>query len=177
MTTFNNEINRIFKEMSRSFGSVDDIFEALQNTNGASGPIYYGYTMTVGPDGKPVIQEYGNVKPDSLPTADSCGCDNHSQTPVVEKREPLIDTLVDDKEQTLKIVAEMPGVEKADVGVVVDEDIVHIDAERGEKKYHVNVPIQHKVESDSPKATYKNGILELTFNLDTKPKGKSVDVL
>ena len=35
MTTFNNEINRIFKEMSRSFGSVDDIFEALQNTNGA----------------------------------------------------------------------------------------------------------------------------------------------
>ena len=30
MTTFNNEINRIFKEMSRSFGSVDDIFEALQ---------------------------------------------------------------------------------------------------------------------------------------------------
>ena len=44
MTTFNNEINRIFKEMSRSFGSVDDIFEALQNTNGTSGPFYYGYT-------------------------------------------------------------------------------------------------------------------------------------
>ena len=174
---FNDEFNGIFKQMSSSFGNLDDVFEMLKNTSGVSGPIIYGYTMTVGPDGKPVIQEYGNVKPDSLPTADSCGCDNHSQTPVVEKREPLIDTLVDDKEQTLKIVAEMPGVEKADVGVVVDEDIVHIDAERGEKKYHVNVPIQHKVESDSPKATYKNGILELTFNLDTKPKGKSVDVL
>ena len=174
---FNDEFNRIFKQMSSSFGNLDDVFEMLNNTSGVSGPIIYGYTMTVGPDGKPVIQEYGNVKPDSLPTADSCGCDNHSQTPVVEKREPLIDTLVDDKEQTLKSFAEMPGVEKADVGVVVDEDIVHIDAERGEKKYHVNVPIQHKVESDSPKATYKNGILELTFNLDTKPKGKSVDVL
>jgi len=177
MTTFNNEINRIFKEMSRSFGSVDDIFEALQNTNGASGPVYYGYTMTVGPDGKPVIQEYGNVKPDTLPTASSCGCASHSQEPIAEKREPLIDTLVDDKEQTLKIVAEMPGVEKTDVSVVVDEGIIHIDAEHGEKNYHVNVPIQHKVESDSPKATYTNGILELTFNLDTKPKGKSVDVL
>ena len=174
---FNDEINRIFKQMSSSFGNLDDVFEMLKNTSGVSGPIIYGYTMTVGPDGKPVIQEYGNVKPDSLPTADSCGCDNHSQTPVVEKREPLIDTLVDDKEQTLKIVAEMPGVEKTDVGVVVDEDIVHIDADRGEKKYHVNVPIHHKVESDSPKATYKNGILELTFNLDTKPKGKSVNVL
>ena len=174
---FNDDFDRIFRQMSSSFGNLDDVFKILKNSSGQSGPIYFGYTVTVGPDGKPVIQEYGNVKPDELPTADSCGCANHSQGPIAEKREPLIDTLVDDKEQTLKIVAEMPGVEKADVGVVVDEDIVHIDAERGEKKYHVNVPIQRKVESDSPKATYKNGILELTFNLDTKPKGKSVDVL
>ena len=177
MTTFNNEINRIFKEMSRSFGSVDDIFEALQNTNEVSGPVYYGYTMTVGPDGRPVIQEYGNVKPDTLPTTDACGCDNQPQVATAEKREPLIDTLVDDKEQTLKIVAEMPGVEKTDVKVFVDEDIVHIDAKHGEKDYHVNVPIHHKVDSDSPKATYTNGILELTFDLDTKPSGRSVDVL
>ena len=177
MTMFNDEINRIFKQMSSSFGNLDDVFEMLKNTSGVSGPIIYGYTMTVGPDGKPVIQEYGNVKPDSLPTADSCGCDNHSQTPLVEMREPLIDTLVDDKEQTLKIVAEMPGVEKTDVKVFVDEGIVHIDAKHGEKDYHVNVPIHHKVDSDSPKATYTNGILELTFDLDTKPSGRSVDVL
>jgi len=163
--------------MSSSFGNLDDVFEMLRNTNGLSEPIYFGYTMTVGPDGKPVIQEYGNVKPDTLPTVGSCGCSSQSHEPIAEKREPLIDTLVDDKEQTLKIVAEMPGVEKTDVKVVVDEGIIHINAEHEEKSYHVNVPIQHKVESDSPKATYTNGILELTFNLDTKPKGKSVDVL
>ena len=174
---FNDDFDRIFRQMSSSFGNLDDVFKILKNSSGQSGPIYFGYTVTVGPDGKPVIQEYGNVKPDELPTADSCGCANHSQGPIAEKREPLIDTLVDDKEQTLKIVAEMPGVEKTDVSVVVDEGIIHIDAEHGEKKYHVNGPIHHKVESDSPKATYKNGILELTFNLDTKPKGKSVNVL
>ncbi len=177
MTMFNDEFNRIFKQMSSSFGNFDDVFEMLKSSNGLSEPIYFGYTMTVGPDGKPVIQEYGNVKPDTLPTTDSCGCANHTQESIAEKREPLIDTLVDEKEQTLKIVAEMPGVEKTDVKVVVDEDIIHIDAEHGEKNYHVNIPIQHKVESDSPKATYTNGILELTFNLDTKPKGKSVNVL
>jgi HSP20 family protein len=49
--------------------------------------------------------------------------------------------LVDDKEQTLKIVAEMPGVEKTDVKVFVDEDIVHIDAKHGEKDYHVNLKV------------------------------------
>ncbi len=27
------------------------------------GPMIYGYSMTVGPDGKPRIREFGNVKP------------------------------------------------------------------------------------------------------------------
>ena len=99
--------------------------------------------------------------------------------PTEEKREPLIDTLVDEKEKTLKIVAEMPGVEKSDVNVVVGADnVIHIDAERGEKKYHVKVPINHKVESGSTKATYKNGILELVFKLeDEKSNGTTVNVL
>ena len=162
---YDDEFDRIFKQMSGSFMNLDNVFEMLKNAGNISGPIFYGYTMTTGPDGKPVVEEYGNVKPDMLPTEN--------------KREPLIDTLVDEKEKTLKIVAEMPGVEKNDVSVVVGDDkVIHIDAERGEKNYHVKVPIKHKVDAESPKATYKNGILELTFKLeDEKPKGKAIDVL
>ena len=165
MTMFDDEFDRLFKQMSSSFMNLDDVFEILKNTGNMSGPIFYGYTMTTGPDGKPVVNEYGNVKPNMLPTQ--------------EKREPLIDTLVDEKEKTLKVVAEMPGVEKSDVNVVVGVDkVLHIDAERGEKKYHVKVPIKHKVDAESPKATYKNGILELVFKLeDEKSNGKTVNVL
>jgi len=160
-----DEFNRIFKQMSGSFVNLDDVFEMLKNAGNVSGPVFYGYTMTTGPDGKPVTQEYGNVQPDRLPTEN--------------KREPLIDTLVDEKEKTLKIVAEMPGVEKKDGNVVVGDDkVIHIDAERGEKNFHVKVPIKHKVDAESPKATYKNGILELVFKLeDEKSKGKAIDVL
>jgi len=160
-----DEFDRIFKQMSGSFVNLDNVFEMLKNAGTISGPVFYGYTMTTGPDGKPVVNEYGNVKPDMLPTQ--------------EKREPLIDTLVDEKEKTLKVVAEMPGVEKSDVGVVVGVDrVIHIDAERGEKKYHVKVPIKHKVDPEPPKATYKNGILELVFKLeDEKSNGTTVNVL
>jgi len=160
-----DEFDRIFKQMSGSFMNLDNVFEMLKNAGTISGPVFYGYTMTTDPDGKPVVQEYGNVQPDILPTEN--------------KREPLIDTLVDEKEKTLKIVAEMPGVEKNDVSVVVGDDkVIHIDAERGEKNYHVKVPIKHKVDAESPQATYKNGILELVFKLeDEKSKGKSIDVL
>ena len=157
--------DRLFKQMSSSFMNLDDVFETLKNEGNVSGPIFYGYTMTTGPDGKPIINEYGNVKPNMLPIA--------------EKRDPLIDTFVDEKEKTLKVIAEMPGVEKSDVNVVVGDDkVIHIDAEHGEKKYHVKVPIKHKIDAESPKATYKNGILELVFKLeDERSKGKTVNVL
>ena len=162
---FDDEFDRLFKQMSSSFMNLDDVFEMLKNAGNMSGPIFYGYTMTTGSDGKPVVNEYGNVKPNMLPTQ--------------EKREPLIDTLVDEKEKTLKVVAEMPGVEKSDVNVVVGADkVIHIDAERGEKKYDVKVPIKHKVDPEPPKATYKNGILELVFKLeDEKSNGTTVNVL
>ena len=163
---FDDEVDRLFKRMSRSFMNLDDVFEGFRDTGDSKsyGPFYYGYTMTVGPDGMPVVKEYGNVKPELLPTSDT--------------REPLVDTLVDEKEKVLTLVAEMPGVEKKDVKVVVEDKTVCIDAEHGKKKYHAKVPIKQKVNKDSAKASYTNGILELKFKLEEpeKPKGKTVEV-
>ena len=163
---FDDEIDSLFKRMSRSFMNLDEIFDEANKsgTIQSYGPFYYGYTMTVGPDGMPVVKEYGNVKPELLPTSDT--------------REPLVDTLVDEKEKVLTLVAEMPGVEKKDVKVVVEDKTVCIDAEHGKKKYHAKVPIQQKVNKDSAKASYTNGILELKFKLEEpeKPKGKIVEV-
>ena len=165
MTTFfDSEFDRIFKRMSNSFFDIDDIFEEFKGNGSESGPYYYGYTMTVGPDGKPVVKEYGNVKPGLLPASDT--------------REPLVDTIVDEKEKVVKLIAEMPGVEKTDVKIVVENKIVNLSAEHGEKKYHVKVPVQHKVDENSTKASYKNGVLQIIFKLieDEKPKSKMVEV-
>jgi len=162
---FDEEVDRLFKRMSKSFMDFDDIFEDVKRSDGKTfGPYYYGYSITVGPDGKPQIREYGNVKPSLLPSS--------------EVREPLVDTLVDDKENTLKLVAEMPGVEKKDIKVAVEGNLVNIDAEHGDKKYQAKVPIKHKVDVDSVKASYTNGILEVQFKLkkEDRPKGKTVEV-
>ena len=159
---FDEEFDRIFKRMSSSFMDLDN-FEESETGSTTFGPFYYGYSMTVGQDGKPVIKEYGNVKPGLLPSSES--------------REPLIDAIVDEKENVLKLIAEMPGVEKKDIKIVVEGNAVHIDAERGEKKYHGKAPIRREVDEDSVKATYTNGILELVFKLrEQKPKGKTVEV-
>jgi HSP20 family protein len=164
MTIFDDEFNRSFKKMSNSFFNIDDIFEEFKTKGSNQGPYYYGYTMTVGPDGKPIVKEYGNTKPELVSASNT--------------REPIVDTIVDEKEKLVKLVAEMPGVDKSDLKVVVQDKSVNLSAEHGEKKYQVNVPIQNKVDENSAKASYKNGILELVFKLaeDEKPKSTTVEV-
>lgn len=161
-----DEFDNIWRRMSRQFMDIEDIFEDIKNADNLQtfGPYYYGYTMTVGSDGKPIVKEFGNVKPTMLPTSDV--------------REPFVDVLVDDKEKVLKLIAEMPGVEKKDIKIVVEGRTVNLDAVHGEKKYHAKVPIRHKVDEDSVKAIYANGILEVQFKLreEEKPKGKTVEV-
>ncbi len=158
---FDSEFDRFFRRMSNSFFNIDDIFEESKG-NGASS-CCYGYTMTIGPDGKPVVKEFGNVKPNQLSTSSI--------------REPIVDTIVDEKEKIVKLIAEMPGVEKTDVKIVVEDKIVDLSAEHDEKKYHVKVPLKHKVDENSAKASYKNGILQLVFKVvEEKPKGKTVEV-
>jgi len=161
-----DEFDNLWRRMSRQFMDIEDIFEDLKETSNLQtfGPYYYGYTMTVGSDGKPVVREFGNVKPNLLPTSDV--------------REPFVDVLLDDKEKVLKLVAEMPGVEKREIKIVVEGRTVNLDAEHGQKKYHAKVPIRHKIDEDSVKATYANGILEVSFKLkeEDKPKGKTVEV-
>lgn len=128
-------------------------------------PYYYGYQMTVGPDGKPHIREFGNVKPTMK------GLVAPSDT-----REPLVDIAVDEKESSVTIIAEMPGVTRQDIKVSVTEDQVSIHAEKGDKKYHADIPVSIALDDKSSRATYANGILELRIKAKSLPKPKATEV-
>jgi HSP20 family protein len=128
-------------------------------------PYYYGYQITVGPDGKPHIREFGNARPSAKGLME--------QSTV---REPLVDTNLDEKDNTLTITAEMPGITKQDVKVAVDDGLVTIHAEKGDKKYHTELPIGTELDSDTAKATYTNGILELKIKLKKPPKPKAKEI-
>ena len=171
-----DEFDKLFRGMHGSFVNLDDLVDAARHAGaggpGRIGPYYYGYTMTVGPDGRPVVREYGNVRPGLAGGGAASGA-----APAV--RDGLqAETILDDKERVLKLVAEMPGVEKEDVKIVVDGDAVSIDADSGRKSYHAKVPLDQKVDKGTAKATYRNGILELAFKLadPEPPKGTTVEV-
>lgn len=163
--------NRIFEELDKEFSEAEQmlgrLFRTAREPNSAFNtfPYYYGYQLTVGPDGKPRIREFGNAKPATR------GLMQQSTT-----REPLVDTAFDEKDNTLTITAEMPGITKQDVKVEVAEGLVTIHAEKGDKKYHTEIPVYDEIDSDSAKASYTNGILELKLRSKRSPKPKPKEI-
>jgi len=164
---FDREFDRMFGTMSDRFFSSDSSDYPLSQVQ-TYGPYYYGYELTIGPDGKPHIREWGNARPTTAPSTASLE---------TGARQVHADEILDKEKNQLKLVAEMPGVEKSDIKVTVEKGAVNITANNAERNYQAIVPLKHKIVEDSGKARYANGILEVTFSLaEEKPKGKIVTV-
>jgi len=123
------------------------------------GPIVYGYSVKIGPDGRPEIRKFGNVN--SFPNVLGGGL------AVKEEREPLVDVIRGKDE--LRVVAEMPGVNKEDLRVTAEENVLIIESLTGQPRYQKRIELKETVDPKTAKSTYKNGILEIAFKL----KGKS----
>ncbi len=130
------------------------------------GPFVYGYSMKIGPDGKPEIQEFGNIKK-TLKGAPQ----------VKEEREPLVDIVETSTE--LRVVAELPGVEKSDIKLHGTEDSLEISVDTPQSKYYKEVTLPAKVRVKEASSTYKNGVLEVILpkaEVASKPKGEPINI-
>jgi HSP20 family protein len=132
------------------------------------GPFVYGYTMKIGPDGKPEIREFGNIR--RQPKFGRAAVD------VRKEREPLVDTALTDSE--VRVVVELPGVEKGDIKLHGTEDTLTISVDKAERSYYKEVELPRKVEVRKAKSTYKNGVLEVILPIKSEeaPKGESIRV-
>ena len=133
------------------------------------GPFIYGYSMTIGPDGKPQIREFGNIKPASR--LGMKGLD------VKEEREPLVDVFDSDGE--IRVVAELPGVEKDDIKLTGTANSLTISVDTPNRKYYREVDLPAEVNSEEAKSSYKNGILEVSLpktGVKKEPKGEPIRI-
>ena len=133
------------------------------------GPFVYGYSMTIGPDGKPIIREFGNVKP-SL----KAGLRGRPKLEVKDEREPLIDIMVN---SDVRVIAELPGVEKKDINLEATENTLTISVDTERYKYYKKIDLPAEIDPESAKASYKNGVLEVTLaKLKKKERGKGIKI-
>ena len=138
------------------------------------GPLVYGYTVSIGPDGKSVIREFGNIKPTQRPEA--FGSEQQQLEPApTEARKPLVD-IINDVDQ-IRVVAKLPGVNKSDIKTTIAEDKLIIQVETPTRKYYKEVQLPTAVDPDTIKASYNNGVLEIQLKqTKPKPKGKEVKI-
>jgi len=130
------------------------------------GPFVYGYSVTIGPDGKPQIREFGNIKPKARL--------ERPRIDIREEREPLTDVMETDGE--IKVIVELPGVEKEDIKLHSTEDTLTISVDTPQRKYYKEVKLQSRINPKQAKSTYKNGVLEVTLlkKKEEKPKGEPI---
>ena len=176
------EIEDLFREMERSFEKEfeelskrvpKDLVRERRLPDGSKvyewGPFVYGYSITIGPDGKPEIREFGNVKP-------SVGRFGRPSISIREEREPLVDIISTNNE--IKVVVELPGVEKEDIKLHGTETTLTISVDTPQRKYYKEVKLPEKVDPKQAKSTYKNGVLEVTLPKKEKrePKGEPIKI-
>ncbi len=101
---------------------------------------------------------------------------------------PTVD--ISETDDAFIVKAELPGVEKDDVSVKIEDGVLTI---KGEKKSEIEDEQKHRIEctygsfvrsftlpqatkSDSIKAEYKNGILNLTIPKSEEVKPKEIEI-
>jgi len=162
-------IEEMEREMAEAFKDMEaniprDMVRERRLPNGTVrreyGPFVYGYSVKIGPDGKPIIREFGNLKP---------GFPGTGRPPLnlQDQREPLVDIIEDEK--TVKVVAELPGVEKEEIKLYATDRTLAISVDTPQRRYYKKLDLPVEVDETSARSTYKNGVLETVM---TKKKGE-----
>lgn len=127
-------------------------------------PFVYGFSMRVGPDGTPHLQPFGSAAKDVPEVGLEAG-----------SREPMSDVIEGDKD--ISITVELPGADKGDVNLHVGEDNVTVRVEKG-RRYHKRISLPARVVPSTAKATFKNGILDVTVHKEHEghPTGHKVSI-
>jgi HSP20 family protein len=154
MTIRRIDMDDLFEALERMIEDLQNDFEqsfkGFENFNNESKPLVYGFTMTVDPNGEPVIKTFG---------------DKEIKTGF---REPVYDQFVKTDTDELIVTIEMPGINKEDIELNVTEGSLGVTT-NAERKYRTQIDLKVPVDPESAKAAYRNGILSVTLRV----KGKS----
>jgi HSP20 family protein len=172
------EMERMFEEQFRDIETKvpKELLREYQTAEGGKvrevGPLVYGYSMTIGPDGKPKVREFGNVR-----SPFRLGSTGTMAEPLIRsEREPLADVVTSDKE--VKVVIEVPGINKENIRINAYDNSLEVTTNDPQRKYHRVIELPPEADIETVKSTYKNGILEIVFRKkeQSKPKGKEIKV-
>ncbi|MDH5020420.1 Hsp20/alpha crystallin family protein [Halobacterium rubrum] len=81
---------------------------------------------------------------------------------------------VHETDDDVRVIADLPGVEKEDISIQCDGDSVTVSAHSGHREYDERIELPGRVDARSGEATYNNGVLEVAF--DRTDTSTNIDV-
>jgi HSP20 family protein len=171
------EMERMFEEQFKDIQTKTpkDLVREYETPEGEKvrefGPFVYGYSMTIGPDGKPRVREFGNVRSPFGARGTTA-----TRSLISSEREPLADVTTTDKE--VKVIVEMPGIGKENIRINAYDSSVEVKTDDPQRKYHQIIDLPQEADIETAKSSYRNGILEITFKKKEQAtsKGKQINI-
>ena len=95
-----------------------------------------------------------------------------------KKHAPKKDTMsYEDRDKDIVFTIDMPGVSKKDINIEVEDHFIKVTATNGNgRDYNYTRRFKPKVDVDSAKATFTNGVLDITVSKVAEKKGKKVSI-
>jgi HSP20 family protein len=150
--------DEIFEDMRRR---MEKLFSGALKDLDTAKPFVWGYSFRIGPDGKPQFHQFGDTDVLKPWTGES-------------RREPLTDVM--EREDSISITVELPGVEKEDIDLRATSDKLTIKVDNPQRRYYKEVDLPSAVDPNSVKATFKNGVLDITLKKVKREAGKRVSI-
>ncbi|MFX1238096.1 MAG: archaeal heat shock protein Hsp20 [Promethearchaeota archaeon] len=124
-------------------------------------PFVAGFNINFRPDGTPIVERFGNVKPPK-------GAGGEAKVDTGDIREPLVD--INEELTQLIVIAEMPGVVKEDIELKATSHSLTISTKRSDasRNYYKEIELPCAINSDYAKARYQNGLLEVKLKKITE---------
>ena len=83
----------------------------------------------------------------------------------------------EDRDKDIVFTIDMPGVSKKDINIEVEEHFIKVSATNGNgRDYNYTRRFKPQVDVDSAKATFTNGVLDITVSKLAEKKGKQVKI-
>ncbi len=127
-------MDKLFKDSFKSLGSIKP-----------GKPYVYGFSVKVGPNGKPIIQEFGNFKPEE------------EKLELKDEREPITDII--DHGDSISVIVELPGVDQKEISVKLEKSDLKI---RVPGKFSKTIKL-NSINPNSLEWRFKNGVLEINI--------------
>jgi HSP20 family protein len=143
-------VNDLYEELERLGAMIDETMQKAFENSSENSTIknnkFQGFSIKVGPDGKPRIKEVSKKQ-------------IQYDKEINFNSEPLVDII--EERGWLVVLVTLPGVTKNDIDLRIKENCLTVNVDADDFEWYQELDLPRKVKTKSASASYKNGVLKV----------------